>query len=314
MQTVQGRTMGIKGLWIWQILPLLLLASCQTPVPSELPPKTRVAVLVGSNSPHVRRLKNAVEKALGESGETVRITDNRLAMRRLPRKLSQAPYSAVVVLDSAAVSLARKTRNKRLYFGQSFDYRLAEKLGERFRGVSIVPDAGQVFETLQALDASPKTIGIVAGSHLGPMLKAIEQKAEKYHFKIVFRRARNDREFLFQSRQIEKAVDFYWLLPDSRVLSGRAIKQFMRWSVRKGKPVISFTPTLLKLGALMSVEVNENAVASEIKQLLAIDLHGKGKNTAKMKYVRDVNLSISGLSATRMGIVLPAGLKQYQYD
>jgi len=303
-----------RGLRILQILPLLLLASCQTQAPSELPAKARVAVLVASNSPRVRRLENAVEKALGENGHTVQVSDYGSTNPRLLRELSRGPYSAVVAVDSGAAPLAQKIKTRRIYFGQCFDYRLAADLNGRFRGVSIVPDAGPVFEILHAFDASPQTIGIVAGSQVGPMLKAIERQAEKYHFKIVFRKAGNDREFLYQSRQIAKAVDFYWLLPDSRVLSSRAIKNFMRWSVREGKPVVSFTPTLLKLGALMSVEVNENAVAREIKRLLATDLRGKGKNIPVMTYVRDVNVRISRLSAARMGIVIPASLKRFQYD
>ena len=314
MLPVQGRTMDIKGWRIWQILPLLLLASCQTQAPIELPAKTRVAVLVASNSPHVTRLKNAVEKTLGKNGETVRVANTKSAIRRLSRKLSAGSYSAVVALDSGTAPLAQKIQNKRLYFGQCFDYRLAGDLGEKFRGVSIVPNAGPVFDILHTLDASPKTIGIIAGDHLNPMIKAIEQEARKYRYKIVFRRAGSDREFLFQARQIAKVADVYWLLPDSRILSGRSIKQFMRWTVREGKPVVSFTPTLLKLGALMSVEVNENAVAHEIKQLLAADFHGKGKNAPVMKYVGNINVRISKLSAARMGIAIPASLKRYQYD
>jgi ABC-type uncharacterized transport system substrate-binding protein len=314
MQPVHGRTRRIRALRVWQILPLLLLASCQTRGPVELPAKTKVAVLVASNSPHVRRLQNAVEKSLGENGRTVHAARNRSTTRRLARKLSQSSYSAVVALDTGAINLARKIRNKPIYFGQCFDYRLATDLGKRFRGVSIVPSAGSVFEILHTLDTSPRTIGIVGGDHLEPMIKAIEQEAKKYRYKVVFRRAANDREFLFQAKQIAKVTDIYWLLPDSRILSGSAIKHFMRWTVRDGKPVISFTPTLLKLGALMSVEVKEDAVANEIKQLLVTDFHGRGKSAPVMKYVSTMNVRISRLSAARMGIVVPASLKRYQHD
>lgn len=314
MPPVQGRTKRSKVLRIWQILPLVLLASCQTQAPSELPVKTRVAVLVSSNSPHVRRLQHAVEKSLGQNGQTVHAPGGRSAARRLSRELSQNRYAAVVALDPGAAYLARKIKNKRIYFGQCFDYRLAADLGSRFRGVSIVPNAGPVFRILHTIDKSPRTIGIVGGSNIEPMIKAIKREAGKYQYKVVFRRAANDREFLFQAKQIAKIADVYWLLPDSRILSGKAIKRFMRWTVREGKPVMGFTPTLLKLGALMSVEVDENAVAGEIKQLLATDFSDKGKIAPVMKYVSDINVRISRLSAARMGIVIPASLKRYQYD
>jgi len=299
---------------IQYILPLLLLASCQFQPALELPPEARVAVLATGYSQHEKHLQEAMKNALGDRGEMLRIQNAGDSEREVSSRLSSDKYSAVVVLDSGAVPLSRKLENKRIYFGQSFDYRLADQMGKRFRGVSIVPDAKPVFQILRSLDNRPKTIGIIAGPNLKPMIQLIEQQARKFDYRIVFRQVNNDREFLYQAKRAVKDVDFYWLLPDSRVLSGSAIKQFMRWTVKESKPVISFTPSLLKLGALMSVVVTDNSVAENIRHLLATDLRGGGRNRPEMRYVKDISVRISRLSAERLGIVIPADLKRYQYD
>ena len=314
MQRVQGRTKRIRMPGIWHILPLLLLASCQMQPSRELPPETRVAVLATGYSQHEKHLQEAVKNSLGDRGEVLHIQNADGPMREVSSRLSRNRYSAVVVLDSGAVPVTRNLRDKRIYFGQSFDYRLAEKMGERFRGVNIVPDAEPVFRILRSLDNRPKTIGIIAGPDLQPMLKLIEQRARKLGYQIVFRQVRNDREFLYQAKRVAKDVDIYWLLPDNRVLSGIVIKQFMRWAVKESKPVVSFTPSLLKLGALLSVNVDNDSVADNIRQLLATDLQGKGKNRPEMRYVKDITVHISRLSAERLGIAIPEDLKRYQYD
>lgn len=314
MRNVQGRTKRIRMLRIRHILPLLLLASCQFQPSRELPPEARVVVLATGYSQHEKHLQEAVKNALGERGEMLRIQSAGDSMREITLRLSSNKYSAVVVLDNGAMQLSRKLENRHIYFGQIFDYRLAEQMGERFRGVSIVPDAKPVFQILRSLDNRPKTIGIIAGPNLQPMIQLIEQQARQFDYRIVFRQVTNDREFLYQAKRVAKDADIYWLLPDSRVLSGTVIKQFMRWAVKEGKPVISFTPSLLKLGALMSVKVNDDSVAAEIRQLLVTDLRGAGKNHPEMRYVKDISVHISRLSAERLGIVVPADLKRYQHD
>jgi len=314
MQSVQGRTKRIRVAGIRHILPLLLLASCQFQPSRELPPEARVAVLATGNSQHEKHLQEAVKNALGDRGEIFHIQNAGDSGREASTRVSSNKYSAVVVLDSGAVPLSRKLENKRIYFGQSFDYQLADQMGERFRGVSIVPDAKPVFQVLHSLDTRPKTIGIIAGSELKPMIQFIEQQARIFDYRIVFRQVNNDREFLYQAKRAAKDVDIYWLLPDSRVLSGVTITQFMRWAVKESKPVISFTPSLLKLGALMSVVVDDNSVAENIRQLLATDLRGGGRNHPEMRYVKEISVRISRLSADRLGITIPADLKRYQYD
>ena len=311
MSPVHGRTARMTGLRTWTVLLFTLLASCQTQQPARLPPEAKIAIVVSRDSNRAKQLQQAVKNSLGTQGEFVRVGTSQRGILRASGELSSKSYSAIVVLDRAAAALVRRVPRKAFYFGQSFDYRLASKAGSRFRGVNIVPDADPVLGALHQLDKSPKTIGIIAGAHLEPMIDQIRTKARKYKFRINFRKVASDREFLYQARQMSKATDVYWLLPDSRVLSGRAIKRFMQWAVRQGKPVISFTPTLLKLGAIMSVEPNDDAVASEIRRLLIIDLAGKGKNFPEMKYVSTVDFSISKLAADRVGYQVPANLKQY---
>ena len=169
MRNVQGRTKRIRMLRIRHILPLLLLASCQFQPSRELPPEARVVVLATGYSQHEKHLQEAVKNALGERGEMLRIQSAGDSMREITLRLSSNKYSAVVVLDNGAMQLSRKLENRHIYFGQIFDYRLAEQMGERFRGVSIVPDAKPVFQILRSLDNRPKTIGIIAGPNLQPM-------------------------------------------------------------------------------------------------------------------------------------------------
>ena len=314
MQRVQGRTKRIGMPAIRYILPLLLLASCQMQPSRELPPETRVAVLATGYSQHEKHLQEAIKNSLGDRGEVLHIQNADGSMREVSSRLTRNKYSAVVVLDSGAVPVARKLQDKRIYFGQSFDYKLADQMGERFRGVSIVPEAKPVFRILRSLDNRPKTIGIIAGPNLQPMIELFKKQGRKFGYRIEFRQVGNDREFLYQAKRVAKDVDIYWLMPDSRVLSGIAITQFMRWSVKENKPVISFTPSLLKLGALMSVRVDDNSVAVNIRQLLEADLQGRGENRPEMRYVKDISVHISKLSAKRLGIVIPTDLKRYMHD
>jgi len=310
MKTVQGGTGNLLLQRVWLVAVLFLLASCQVLPPASLPKSAKIAVVTSKDSRSGLRLEGAIKTSLGKQGEYFRVRSSASGMNRMSKQLSRKSYAGIILLDPTLSSLAERIRTKKIYFGQSFDYGAADKLGDRFRGVSIVPDARSLFQVLRKINPEAKTIGIVAGKNLDPMIKKISADAKKYNFEVVFRSAVNDRAFLYQARKIAGRVDVYWLLPDSRVLSGDSIQEFMRWAIKQGKPVISFTPNLLKLGALMSIEPNDMAVANELRRLLAYDLSGSGRSGPAMKYVEKVDIRISRISLKRMGLSIPPELEK----
>ena len=102
--------------------------------------------------------------------------------------------------------------------------------------------------------------------------------------------------------------------PDDRILSSVSIKTFMMNAVKQGKQVIAFTPALLKLGALISVEPDESAIAELINQMIILDHYRANNKNAGIQYVRKTRIHISKLSADRLGIHIPANLQRFKYE
>jgi len=79
---------------------------------------------------------------------------------------------------------------------------------------------------------------------------------------------RSDKEFIYTYKQNAGKYHGLWLLPDNRVLSRKAIRDVMSYSVKHGKQVMVFSPQLLQIGGLVSASANADDVAEQVYRRL----------------------------------------------
>lgn len=299
---------------IWLVLTIVIaISGCQT-VPTALPENLKVQVLVSGESVSEKPIIRALKNQLGQRMKIYRAGKYRKTNRRIIRALSKEIDVPVVTVGNRAANLASRINNKPVYFSRTYDPDLIKKMGVRFRGVSIIPDASSVFWVVRSLDRTAKRIGIITRPGLDQTISHVKKSAEVDGLTVIHREVRSDRGFLYAAEQISTKVDVYWLFPDDRILSSAAIKTFMMKTVKQGKQVIAFTPALLKLGALISVEPDENAIAGMVNQMIILDHYRANRKNAKLQHVKKMRINISKLSADRLGITVPAKLQRFQYE
>ena len=302
----------VPGIWL-VLVCVFVISACQT-VPSTLPEDLKVRVLVSGESASEKPIIRALKSQFGQRMKTHRVGKYRKTNRRLVRALSKDKNIPVVTVGNRATMLAAGIKSKPVYVSQAYDPKLIKKMGAQFRGVSIVPDARSVFWILRSLDKTTKIIGIITRPGMKQTIDYIKKSAKADNLKIIHREARSDRGFLYSVDRISSQVDAYWLFPDDRILSSVAIKTFMMKTVKQGKQVIAFTPALLKLGALVSVEPDESAIAGMVNRMIILDHYRANKENTNLQYVKKMRIRISKLNAERLGISIPVNLQRFQYE
>lgn len=314
MEQSNGKSLGAWTHGIWLVLLAAgALTACHS-LPTTLPEDLKVRVLVSGESASEKPIIRALKDQFGPRMKTYRAGRYRKTNHRIIRALSKDKNVPVVTVGNRAAKLAVRIKDKPVYISQAYDPGLIRKMGERFRGVSIIPDSRSVFWVLRSLDRSARRIGIITGPGMDQTIAVIKKAAMAEGLEIVHRQVRTDRGFLYEAETISNNIDVYWLFPDDRILSSVAIKTFMMNAVKQGKQVIAFTPALLKLGALISVEPDESAIAELINQMIILDHYRANNKNAGIQYVRKTRIHISKLSADRLGIQIPVNLQRFKYE
>lgn len=298
------------GGWIGCIALGLLLSACQSRAPLELPPAAKVTVLQGRNNADTRRLIKALRVHLGQRMQVMRLGSKTTNNRVL--KAARKPESGqVVAIGPRAARLARYIKDKQIIFVRVFNYQAIGMKGDIRKGVSVLPDSETVFDNWKQLSPKLRNVGIITGHSTGNTLADIRASASHYGIRIHHVVVRNDKEMVYAARKMARKVDGYWLLPDERILSGSSIRRFMGRAVRDSKQVVSYTPSLLKLGALMSVEPTHQSIAERLNERLADGYYRQLIPGPTVDYARDAEIRISAMAAKRLGL-MPSG-RQGQY-
>jgi ABC-type uncharacterized transport system substrate-binding protein len=298
----------------WLLVVIALVSGCQTSPPADLPKEARVKVLVSGPSASDRRVVGALKRQFKNRLTIHELERNRRTDRRVLATLARNKQDIVITIGSGAAQLAHRFVDRPVYIAQTYHLPPGFHRHKNQRVVSVIPAPASVLSQFHLLDKRTKRLGVITGSGSQALVAELRRAAAGRGLQLVSREAKTDREFLYEAQRLSSQVDAYWLLPDERILSATAIRQFMRIAVKRGKPVIAFNPNLLKLGALLSVESNEGQVARKIKQLVIADHYGLQGKTTRVNYVRGIKIHISKLAADRLNLAIPASMRRYQYE
>ena len=137
--------------------------------------------------------------------------------------------------------------------------------------------------------------------------------AQKAEVKLIHRPVTTDLDMIYVVKNLPQSVQGIWLLPDNRVLSNRAIKEIMSYSVKYGKQVAAFHPDIMKLGALLSVQYNNEDVVNTVIKRLDSAVGKKNVPGDDVVMLRDADILINVNVANRMGLTVPDYLKNLVY-
>jgi len=97
-------------------------------------------------------------------------------------------------------------------------------------------------------------------------------------------------------------VDAYWMLPDSTVITPETVEYLLLFSMRNRIPIITFSEKYLKMGALLSMEVNSFKMGKQAGEMALKILSGTSVSELKPLEAIDANPTLNFVIAEKMGI------------
>jgi ABC-type uncharacterized transport system substrate-binding protein len=160
-------------------------------------------------------------------------------------------------------------------FSQVFNYQDEKLLTENSRGVAAIPPLEAQLAAWKHSDPELTRIGAIVGEGHDHLIAEAELAAQKYGIELRVQVTRSDQETLYFFRRMVRNIDGFWLFPDSRILSRRALQEILDEAQNHQVAVLAPSESMLQAGASISISTVAADIAATIAELVGQIQAGK---------------------------------------
>ncbi|MDJ0940935.1 MAG: ABC transporter substrate binding protein [Woeseiaceae bacterium] len=250
-------------------IPIVVADPEPQPEPVAAPEPPKVTIVLSSRS----AAYEDVAEELGNLFETVSIydlTDRSQPPERAFRLINDSDTDAVVAIGLRAARSSVALAAVPVVFSQVFNHQDHALVGERSRGVAAIAPVDVQLAAWKEAQPTLVNVGLVIGPGHDELIAGAEIAALERGISLSVHIANSDQEALYYFKRMVRDIDGFWLLPDNRVLSARVLREIVDQSNRRGVTVLVPNPSMLQMGAAISVSTVASDIAARISEVIAM--------------------------------------------
>ena len=267
--------------------------------PEQLTP----TILLSDASRTYTELAERLGKRLGPGTATILLTTAPSA--QLPP--GNGPLVAIGI--EAAIAAGPYANRRDVVFALVFNHGDHRLLDQGMIGVSMLPPPRQVLHTLKSLCPTTSKVSLPCGPNLDEYLDLARREASRLGLTLTSDTVRSDKELLLAVKQLGQSGTVLWLLPDNRIVSRESLQQVMASNIKAGRPTVVFSPSLFKIGGLLSAEYDLDAVIETILAVMKKNPEERAKLKGTMLHPQQGALAVNGSMAKTLGLSIPTQLE-----
>ena len=241
--------------------PKTLTPDPAVPAPPPLP---AVAIVLTSSQPAYADVAQELTRHF-DNYDIYDLSDNSRSPVAVLRLVNDSDSGAVVAIGLRAAKSSVAMSSKPVVFSQVFNYQDHHLLGENSRGVTAIAPLDAQIAAWKEIEPGILNIGAIVGPGHADLITEAELAAARHGMELRVHVTNSDQETLYVFKRMVRDIDGFWLFPDNRILSGRALQQIMEEAQRQQVPVMAPNESMLQVGASISV----SSVASDIANTIA---------------------------------------------
>ena len=226
----------------------------------------------------------------------------------LERRIAALRPDAVVAVGLKATLFARDRfpRTPLVYCVVQNDERY-ELSGGWITGVSTDVAPGSEVEALRGALPDAQRIGLIYGRATGAALaKAAREACEAAHLTLVEAPVSSLSELPAQARDLAGRVDALWMPADPTVATPEAFRFLLELSLEQRKPLLVFSESLVRAGALMAVSPDYAWVGARAAEEVRRIQTGERAGDIPVAPLRRTRVILNASAAHALGRDLPA--------
>jgi len=278
-------------------------------IPVAQPEPQEVLILLSSSTASFQKIGQYLTKNLGEHAVQITLSGLPAQDKAVIRDIKDSSTVQVVAVGAKALDAVKGFKDKQIIYTQVMNHE--KVVAKNIKGVSSLPSPEKLFRDWKKLSPTLTKVAVVAGNNLDMYLKRAKKAAKAQKIDLIVERVKSDKGFIYKSKKFKSDVGGQWILPDNRILSGKALKEVMAYASRRGRQIVVFSPKLLSFGGFFYVTPDLEAIADGVLQRLT-DSAGKATISGEsvlpvMNHTMGINQNI----AKQFNLVIPQEYRKY---
>jgi hypothetical protein len=277
---------------------------------SFTPPEQQdVLILLSSSSNAYQKIAAYLIDSLGEHAVQITLSGLPAQDKAVIMDIKASSTMQIVALGLKALNAVKGFKNKQIIYTQIISHE--NLISDNVKAVSSLPSPEKLFKDWKKLSPRLSKVAIVSGSGLDLYLNRAKKAAAAEGIELIVELVSSDKGFIYNSKKLRADVGGQWILPDNRILSGKALKDVMAFASRRGRQIVVFSPKLLSFGGFFYVNPDLQAIAEGVLKRLA-DSSGESAVAGDsvlpiMNHTMGINQNI----ARQLNLTIPPEYQEY---
>lgn len=280
------------------------------PLP-ELIPDTRqdVLILLSSSANAYQKIADTLTAQLAEHAVQITLSGLPAQDRAVLEDIKASNTRQIVAIGLKAVNAVKGFENKQIIYTQVISHK--NLIADNIKAVSSLPSPEKLFKDWKMLFPGLTKVAVITGKDLDRYLTRAKEAARAQGIELIVEQVNSDKGFIYKSKKLKSDVGGQWILPDNRVLSGKALKDVMAYSSRRGRQIVVFSPKLLSFGGFFYISPDLDAISQGVLTRLS-ELSDKGSITGNdVLPVLSHNMGINQNIARQFNLTIPQNYRKY---
>jgi putative ABC transport system substrate-binding protein len=267
-----------------------------------------VSVVFSSDIEAYTQAWNGFEEFLGEKKVSLWVSEynlNKEEPTEIYSKIDKEKPDIVVTLGSQASKLAKeKIKEIPVVFCMIFHPK--QMIGSNITGVSMEIPAEIQIKGIKEILPDAKNIGLIYSPGSKADYEAISWIYGLKGFKLITRKVDSEEELSSALKDISGQIDFFLMIPDSKIYSPISVKHLLIQSLREEFPVIGLSSLYTKAGALFSFDCDYEDLGRQAGGITLRILNGEKPVDIAPSIPKKTKLSLNLATAERLEIKIPS--------
>lgn len=175
---------------------------------------------------------------------------------------------------------------------------------QRFSAIYIDQPYSRQLELIRIMFTDQKRIGVLYGPSSRGSINALSSAARQKKLQIVAREVGAENELISVLKSLLSEVDVLLALPEPTVFNNFNIQGILLTTYRFGDPVIAFSPSYVRAGALAALYSSPDQVGTEAVDAIIKMVRGNSIVLPSPQYPQTFSISINRQVARSLGIAV----------
>ncbi len=292
-------------MWLYVVILSLLILSSTCCYAST---QAKIAVIFSSDMKPYQQSFRGFKDLFAEEKITLLISEYYLQKQSpqiVIQQILEENADLVFVIGPQATILAKKKIRKiPVVFSMILQFRDIDN--PNFTGVYLDVPAKIKLDYLKSILPEAKRIGVIYSSKFAPVVSKILMECNEMKYQLISRQVRSGKEFKDAFKDISGEIDYFLMVPDTKIYTKQSLKYLFLESIRRKLPVIGLSSAFTKAGAFASLESNYYESGKLAGSMALRIKSGINPNSIEPIEPNHIKLSINLLVAARLGISIPS--------